>query len=468
MFQGWRLKLRAAEEAYRAGRFQDAGQMLIDRDLSSFLPAQQLLAKVADQLAHRGRNQLARGESRAGWHDLEMAMHWGANNELLGTAREEFVRHVLDEAESLIAAGEPTAALDRLRELDRHHAANAEVRALKQVAQRIEAADRLARSGKFAEAEQMIAGAVALRPGSGALTAARQACLAKGGECRKQLEDLHAALLAEQWTKVLATSEAILALAPAHEQARDARRRAWQAVGIGMAAAPAGPRRPTPTAFAEARNHREIRMASVDDISADSSHNGCDERFVLWVDGVGGFLVCTADTVSLGQPGPGGDSDIAILGDLSRNHARIRRGGEGYLLEPVREVTVNGRPVSAPTTLTDGALIDLGGGVKLRFRRPHALSATARLEFLSRHRTVPAVDAVLLMSDSCVLGPGPNSHVVCRDWKQDVVLSRHDGQLYCRTNGRLEVNGVCCEGRSPIERNAQIAGDDFSLSLEQV
>jgi hypothetical protein len=468
MFQGWRLKLRAAEEAYRGGRFQEAGQLLNDSDLRAFLPAKQLLAKVADQLAHRGRNQLSRGESRAGWQDLEMAMHWGANDEVVGTAREEFVRHVLEEAEALIAAGEPTASLERLRELDKRHAANAEVRTLKQVAQKVEVADRLARSGKFAEAEQLLAGAVALRPGSGALTAARQACLARGAECRKQVEDLHAALSGEQWTKVLSTSEAILALAPAHEQAKDARRRAWLAVGIGVANAPAPPRRPNPTAFAEIRNHRELPMASVQESSADSSLPSADERFVLWVDGVGGYLVCTAETITLGQPGPGADADVAILADLSRHHARIRRGGEGYLLEPIREVSVNGRQISAPTTLGDGALIDLGGGVQLRFRRPHALSATARLEFLSRHRTVPAVDAVLLMSESCVLGPGPNSHVVCRDWKQDVVLSRHDGQLYCRTKGRLEVNGVCCEGRSPIERNAQIAGDEFSLSLEQV
>ncbi len=466
MFQGWRIKLRAAEEAYRGGRFQEAGQLLNESDLREFLPAKQLLAKVADQLAHRGRNQLARGESRAGWRDLEMAMNWGANNELMGTAREEFVRHALEEAESLIAAGEPTAAVERLRELDRHHAGNVEVRALKQVAQRVEAGERLARAGKFAEAEQMFAGAIALRPGSGALTAARQACIAKGGECRKQLEDLHAALLSEQWTKVLSAAEAILALAPAHEQAKDARRRAWLAVGIGTPAA--SPRRATPTAFAEINHHREKRMAMVEDLAAQPLAEGRPDRFVLWVDGVGGFLVCTSDTITLGQPGQGADADVAILADLSRSQARIRRGGEGYLLEPVREVSVNGRKISAPTTLADGALIDLGGGVQLRFRRPHALSATARLEFVSRHRTVPAVDAVLLMSDSCVLGPGPNSHVVCRNWQRDVVLSRQEEQLFCRTNGRLEVNGVCCEGRSAIDRQAQIVGEDFSLSLEQV
>ena len=46
MFQGWRIKLRAAEEAYRGGRFQEAGQLLNESDLREFLPAKQLLAML--------------------------------------------------------------------------------------------------------------------------------------------------------------------------------------------------------------------------------------------------------------------------------------------------------------------------------------------------------------------------------------------------------------------------------------
>ena len=44
----------------------------------------------------------------------------------------------------------------------------------------------------------------------------------------------------------------------------------------------------------------------------------------------------------------------------------------------------------------------------------HVLSASARLEMVSRHRTQPHVDGILLMAESCVLGPKWQNHVVCR------------------------------------------------------
>ena len=122
-------------------------------------------------------------------------------------------------------------------------------------------------------------------------------------------------------------------------------------------------------------------------------------RFVLWIDGVGGYLVCEGQQVVLGQPVPGSPADVPILGDVSRNHATIRRSGEGYLIDPRRSVRIDGKSIASVASLSDGNLIELGsGGVKLRFRRPHPLSGTARLEFASRHRTQPAVDAVLLMA----------------------------------------------------------------------
>lgn len=195
---------------------------------------------------------------------------------------------------------------------------------------------------------------------------------------------------------------------------------------------------------------------------------GQSDTFLLWIDAVGGFWVCLADAVTLGQPVPGGAADVPILGDLSGQHARIRRDGEGYLIEAIRDVRVDGRPVDRVTLLRDGSTIELGPSVRLRFRRPHALSATARLDFLSRHRTQPSADAVLLMADTCILGPKPHSHVVCRDWMDEVVLYRQDDELFCRTRGALEIDGVSRKGRGPITRNSRVVGDRFSLSLEGV
>jgi hypothetical protein len=189
-------------------------------------------------------------------------------------------------------------------------------------------------------------------------------------------------------------------------------------------------------------------------------------RFLLWIDAVGGFLVCRGDEVVLGQPIPGSNVDVPILGDLSRRHATIRRDGEGYLLEPGRKVGLNGREVKDAALLRDGDAIELGDTVRLKFRRPHPLSATARLDFVSNHRTQPSADAVLLMAESCVLGPNPTSHVVCRDWQDDVVLYRQGSGLACRSAGGVTIDGVKNAQRGTVGANSRIVGSDFALSLE--
>ncbi len=189
-------------------------------------------------------------------------------------------------------------------------------------------------------------------------------------------------------------------------------------------------------------------------------------RLLLWVDAVGGFLVCLGDEIVLGQAVPHAAVDVPILGDLSRRHAKIRRVGEEYLIKPMGRVWVQGREIESATLLADGDEIRLGGGVRLRFRQPHPLSATARLDFLSRHPVSPSADAVILMAESCVLGPQTSSHVVCRDWTGDVVLFRQGGGLYCRAREEIEIDGKHVGERGPIGPSSRVAGNEFSLCLE--
>lgn len=190
-------------------------------------------------------------------------------------------------------------------------------------------------------------------------------------------------------------------------------------------------------------------------------------RFWLWIDGVGGYLVCEAEAVTLGQPVPGGAVDIPILGDISRRHAVIRRDGESYVIEPLRELCVGGKVVSRPSTLGHDVQIDLGGGVQLRFRRPHPYSMTARLDMLSPHRTHPSADGIVLLAEACVIGPGTNCHVQCREWSGDLVLYRQAGGLYCRRPGVWQVDGRAACDRAKLTRCSRVAGRDFSLTLEE-
>ena len=192
------------------------------------------------------------------------------------------------------------------------------------------------------------------------------------------------------------------------------------------------------------------------------------DRFMLWIDAVGGYWVCQRDVITIGQPGRQGRPDVPILGDLSSCHARLRRDGEGFIIEAVRETWVDGRAVRDVGWLRDGSRIQLGPSVQLLFRRPHALSGTVRLDFVSRHRTQPSADAVLWMADTCILGPKRHGHVVCRNWTREVILYRETDALYCRSDGTFEIDGVARAGHGPITRNSRVEGEGFSFNLEAI
>src|SRR5207253_3304826 len=158
-----------------------------------------------------------------------------------------------------------------------------------------------------------------------------------------------------------------------------------------------------------------------------------DQRFLLWVDGVGGFLVCLGNRGTLGQATPDAYVDIPLFADVSRVHAALNRDSEGYVLEATRSVQVNTRPTDK-ALLQSGDRITLGGSCQIQFRQPVPVSASARLDIVSGHRLPLTVDGVLLMADTLVLGPGTQVHVAMPDLKPPIVLYRHGGGLgVCHT-----------------------------------
>ena len=195
---------------------------------------------------------------------------------------------------------------------------------------------------------------------------------------------------------------------------------------------------------------------------------GSCERLMLWVDGVGGFLLCTDEDLVIGQAVPECKIDIPILGDLKRSHLRIKRCNDAHLLTPLGPVEMAGRTVKAKTMLRNGQTLCLGGTVQLKYTIPHPLSTSARLDITSRHRTQPWSDAILLVADTIVLGPKRNSHIVCPDWEHELILFRRDGEWFCRTAGNIEVDGQVFYTEAPLERDCRISGEDCSMTLESI
>ena len=86
---------------------------------------------------------------------------------------------------------------------------------------------------------------------------------------------------------------------------------------------------------------------------------GPNGRFLLWVDAVGGYLVCLDHRIILGRAGSGSQADVPLMGDLSRNHATLLRHGDGYVLQAHHASFINGKPIVNEGVLHDGDVIRL-------------------------------------------------------------------------------------------------------------
>ncbi len=456
MFQPWRFKLKEAETAAEQGRLTDAAKILSTGDMPTYLPAQQLLADVAGKMAELAAEKAQAGDFEIAWKELAEAKRLAGQTAAVSLAQRKVAEAALAQVVLLLKAADYDGALVYLDRLSRRDLPVAQATRMREVIRRLDSARKLASRGKCGAADEQLSAALALRGDLEFIETQRQQVRYRGERSRQLHEALHRALAVPDYSEALKLADQLLELAPENRVARDARHRAWAQVGAKVG---------------ESQQLHETQywpaMSGEKEAAAIADERPRQPRFILWIDAVGGYLVCLSSQVVIGQAHPGTRVEIPLQADISRRHAMIRREGEGYVVEPLGgSVKLDGKPIDGPALLSDGDELELGDGVRFRFRRPHVLSASARLEILSRHRTHPFVDGVILMAESCVLGPKWQNHVVCRDWTGDVVLYRQEDKLFCRAMESLEIDGKLHDGRGKLGPNSRVVGSDFSLSLE--
>jgi tetratricopeptide (TPR) repeat protein len=460
MFAPWRFKLREAQYALDEGRLEEAAQHLADEELKLFLPVQQLKTEVAGQLARRALERASAGDHTAAWGDLEAARSLAGETGEWLQLRQAVGEVAIEDVVHYLKAADFSGAMSRLTTLEKRKIPGLPLASLVEVTRRLESARKLSQRAKFAEALEQLRAAETLRPDLAVVREARQLYERRAERSRVLLELLHAAMAASDWTKLLSLASELLEMSPECRVARDARKRAWAEVGERIGDS----RR-----LGETQHWNGTPATDSPRVVRGPSDRPLAPRFMLWVDAVGGFLVSLGDEVIIGQANPTNKVDIPIQADISRRHVKISRKKEGYVIEPLGpQVTIDGKPITSPALLSDGDEIGLSDSVRLRFRKPHVLSASAKLDMVSRHRTFPSSDGVILMAESCVLGPKWQNHVVCRDWSGDVVLYRQDDRVFCRAMQSIEIDGQLHDGRGPVRPGSQVLGTDFSMTLEAI
>jgi hypothetical protein len=190
------------------------------------------------------------------------------------------------------------------------------------------------------------------------------------------------------------------------------------------------PRIGTPHAVRSAQNTEAVARPAIDLAAAELNAR----PLLLLVDGTGSCVLVSREIVRIGRAGGGSLVDVPIPADVQSHHADIVRDGDDYFLVAHGPVRVNHRGVTR-SLLRDGDRVILGSNGKFEFRKPSARSETAVLVLSDRCRLREDVSQVVMLRDTCLIGPQPSSHVRTREGESRVVLFSRGGRLFVRREG---------------------------------
>ncbi|MCS6977408.1 MAG: hypothetical protein NZM31_10435 [Gemmatales bacterium] len=435
MMSAW-LMLRQAEEALRGGRLEEAVRLINEPHVCGHKKAEALRSRLSRAYLERARQHCRHGDWRAAWKDLAEAEQCGCHGEDALRLQEDLQRRGLDEARRLLEARDPQGALEVVEQLRGKGMHGPELSRVEQAAKDWQVAERLAGRGEFGPALAMLERIPAFS--GDAVRNAYRDWKRRQSEYVEVVRDLYEAVEKQRWQAVIELADRVLSLAPEHPEAARLRAKAWQALE------PPTLLRSQPRPVPERAGGEEP-----------------ERRFVLWIDGVGGYLICLADRISLGQAAV----DVPLLADVSRLHAYLVRDAESYSLEALRPTRLNGKETNR-AVLSDGDEITLGNSCRLRFRLPVEGSLTARLEFASDHRLPLNLDGIILMAESCLLGPEGVSHLEVPDVAETIALFRGPNRWEVRASGELNINGTLYHNHAVIPLPGTVSGSAFRFTLE--
>lgn len=194
--------------------------------------------------------------------------------------------------------------------------------------------------------------------------------------------------------------------------------------------------------------------------AAPSKDSTSSDRYQLWVDGCGGYLLLLGHRWTVGGPSSAHNivasnrsvdkksavadqrpADVSVLADWPTIAGEIKREGPDYWWLDQASITSTSTSKALGTTkggmpanespadrhlLSDQATLPIGGSATMALSRPNPLSATVRLDLRPPHRFVGHYDHVLLVDQHILVGPGTDAHLRTDQIDQPVVIFRRN------------------------------------------
>ncbi len=451
----WMVKYQA-REALKHGRPEEAHRLLDAMVAAGDRKAWALRGEVIRGYVDRAERALRHDDIEAAWKDLNRVSPLATPVDPgVSQLKEVLVRLALAEIRAMLEAGKPLQALEAIGRLRERPSDPPALPALEEAARHWQSAIDHSDRGEFEQARPSLA---RVRPQMGARTTGldryEEQVNVRDDRFRTSWPRLQEAAAGSDWREMLRCADEVIAVAPRHREAQQARNRAWQVL--------------QPEAVKPTPNLSDTVSATHSPMTeSPESPLALPKRFFLWIDGVGAYLVCLSNRISIGQATGEGPVDVPLFADVSRIHAALTRDSECYLLEASKAVSLNGH-VAEKAVLQNGDRITLGNSCQMKFELPVPGGLSARLSLSGGRRLPMAVDGVLLMADMLVLGSGEKVHVHIPELEKPVYLIRQKDQLFIKWDGEFRIEGTKHEGRSPLPRAGTVIADPFTFAVEPV
>ena len=431
------------------------------------------------------------------WCDLIAAESLNTGEKAVADLRQALSRMALVQVRAMLEAGRPIDAIDQITRTRERGVRHPDLQQLETAAQDWIQATELADRGEFlraiAELDRVAPKLPSPRSG---LERHRADVENRHASFSEAVARLYDAAEAKRWREAVSIAAEVLAVAPDHREAKAIRGKAWVVAAPETAdfvphaddRAASLQSRTTASEAAVAATHEtrrdSARLSSglpVARVVHPPSSGGMPamplssttamslpKRFLLWVDGVGGYLVCLSSRVTFGQATAEGPVDVPLFAEVSRTHAEVTRDGEGYVIESGRGIRVNGGETKR-SVLGAGDRVTLGASCQFLFHKPVSMSSSVRLELTSGHRLPVAVDAVLLMGNELMLGPGPEAHIEIPGLECPVLIYRSKDGLSVRVpDQKFTIDDRHCHDRSLLPLPGVVSCDAFTFAIEPV
>jgi tetratricopeptide (TPR) repeat protein len=482
------LVLRQAQEALAAGRLDDAHRQLEPLLAEGHRRAYKLAREVVKAYLARARQALDQHNPEAAWRDLLAAEALNTGERAVAELRQTLAKLAIVQVRAMLEAGRPLDALNHITKYRDYGVRHPDWQHLEGAAQDWLHAQELADQGEFLRALAELERLAPRLPSP--KTGFERFCReveTRHAHFRDAVNRLYDAAEAKQWREAVALAAEVLAVAPEYREAKVIRGKAWmmavpETVELQTLSDAGHPSPASPRTARETRRDTVVPLRSNSaGVVLRSSHRGgavamlsstggvaLPKRFLLWVDGIGGYLVCLSQRVSFGQATAEAPVDVPLFADVSRAHAEVIRDGEGYLIESNRGIRLNGCETKRGV-LAAGDRVTLGSSCQFLFHKPVPVSSSARLELTSGHRLPVAVDSVLLMGNELILGPGPEAHIEIPHLHDPVLIYRSKDGLAVRVPARtFTVEDNPYHDRAILPLPAVVSCETFTFAVEPV